>query len=282
MSRHQHLALLMLAVSHTALCQEIEAQDIVRRSMALLREAWDAAPHYAFVQRDETQSGGRTVSRTHQVVMIDGSDYYLPIANNDEPLGAAERARELQKLKNEKARRDRESAKEREKRAANYLQQRRQNGMFITELPEAFHFTLIREATLPDGHEVWVLAAAPKQRQGPLSREAKVLSGMRGYLWVEKESYRVVRAEASVTEPVSIFGIFARVLPGTRLELATEPVSGAPPMLSRMAVNLVISRLWFRSTQQKITTFSSWRPNEEVMNELTGNASAAEAQDGAR
>jgi len=266
MPGHQYLVWALLVAAQTAPCEDVDVGRIVQRSMALLREAWDAVPGYAFVQRDESLSGGRLVSRTHLVVMIDGSDYYMPIANNDEALSETERARELGKLVAEKARREAQNAGAREKRTSGYLQQRRQNGMFITELPAAFHFTLAREATLADGHGVWVLAAAPNARKGPLSREAKILARMNGYLWVEKETCRIVRAEASVTAPVSIFGIFARVLPGTQIAFETEP--GDLPMLSRLSLTLSISRLGFHSTQQTISTYRDYRLNEQVIRDL--------------
>lgn len=240
--------------------------DIIEHSMKLLRAAWDSVPDYAFIQRDESLVGGRSVSRTHQVVMIDGSDYYMPIAINDIPLSATERANELQKLRTEKARRDAETSAAKRKRASTYTQQRLENGQLIIEMPKAFRFRFEREESQSDGRAAWVLDAEPRPRAGPTSREAKVLAGMRGRLWVEQLSYRILRAEAEVMAPVSIFGGFVRVLPGTRMEFATEP--GERPMLSRFLRSLTVSRFWFRSTRQTISTYWNYRPNEEVMREL--------------
>ena len=266
MPRYQRLALVGLALAGSAVSQDVDVSGIVNHSMTLLRTAWEAAPRYAFVERDETFSNGHSASRTHQVVMMDGSDYYMPIAIDDVPLSSTERAVELRKLLREKARRDAENSLTRQKRASAYTQQRLQNGRFILEMPEAFRFTFEREETESGGAAAWVLAAEPRARSGALSREARVLAGMKGLLWVEQGSYRILRAEAEVTAPVSIFGIFARVLPGTRLELATAP--GDPPMLSRFSRTIVISRLWFHSTQKTISTYWSYRPNQEVLREL--------------
>jgi hypothetical protein len=265
-SRYQHLIWLGLALARPAICQDVAVSEIVDRSMTVLRTAWDAVPGYAFVQRDETFSDSRSVSRTHQVVMIDGSDYYMPIAVNDVPLTAAERAEQIRKLAAEKARRDAETPAARQKRASDYTRQRMQNGQFIVEMPSAFRFTFERQETQHDGCRAWVLAAEPRPRSGPLSREAKVLSGMKGFLWVEQGSYRILRAEAEVTAPVSIFGFFVRVLPGTRMEFATAP--GDPAMLSRFSRNITVSRLWFHSTQKTISTYWGYRPNDDVMREL--------------
>jgi hypothetical protein len=234
--------------------------------MALLRAAWEAVPDYAFVQRDESFSNGRSASRAHLVVMIDGSDYYMPIAINDVPLSAMERAAELLKLRKEKARREAETSLSRQKRVSVYTRQRLQNGQLIIEMSKAFRFTYEREEIQGDGNAAWVLAAEPRARPGELSREAKVLAAMQGCLWVEKGSYRILRAEAEVEAPVSIFGLFARVLPGTRMEFATEP--GKLPLLSRFSRRLIVSRLWFHSTQETISTYWDYRPNDEVMQQL--------------
>ena len=266
MSRYQHLTWLGLALARLAVCQNADLNEIVDRSITVLRAAWEAAPRYAFVQRDETSSDSGAVSRTHQVVMIDGSDYYMPIAVNDVPLSAVERAEQIRKLLAEKARRDAETSLARQKRAAAYTRQRLQNGRIIVEMPLAFRFAFVREETQKDGSSVWVLAAEPRPRPGPLSRESKVLARMKGLLWVEHGRYRIVRAEAEVTAPVSIFGIFARVLPGTRMEF--ETAAGEPPMLSRFVRTLALSRLWFHSTQRTTSTYSGYRPNDEVIREL--------------
>ncbi|HVW07430.1 MAG TPA: hypothetical protein VHC90_02555 [Bryobacteraceae bacterium] len=133
-------------------------------------------------------------------------------------------------------------------------------------MPAAFRFTLDPEETLSDGSTAWVLAAEPRLRTGPLTREAKVLGSMKGCLWVEKNSYRIRHAGAAVTAPVSIFGILARMLPGTRMEFETR--AGEPPLLSRYSLTLSIARLWFHSTRQTVTSYWDYRPNEEVMQEL--------------
>lgn len=268
MSRYQYLVWLGLALTRPAVCQDVDVSDIVDRSMTVLRTAWEAVPGYAFVQRDETFRDNRSVSRTHQVVMIDGSDYYMPIAVNDVPLPAAERAEQIRKLVAEKVRRDAETPAARQKRASDYTRQRMQNGQFIVEMPSAFRFTFEREEIQSEGFRTWVLAAEPRPHAGPVSREAKVLAGMKGFLWVEQGSYRIVRAEAEVLAPVSIFGIFVRVLPGTRMEFATAP--GDPAMLSRFSRTIIVSRLWFHSTQKTISTYWGYRPNEDVVRELSG------------
>src|SRR5579863_1564743 len=88
---------------------DVDVQDMVRRAAIAMQADWAAAPGFAFVQRDVTRSKQTTTRNTHQVFMVVGSDYYMPIANDDTPLPVDQQKLELQKLKNEVARRNRET-----------------------------------------------------------------------------------------------------------------------------------------------------------------------------
>ncbi len=270
MPRHQHISAAFLILGYAAPpCPGAAADvtEIVRRAAVAIRADWDAAPGYAFLQRDEFQRDGKPASKTQQVVTISGSDYYMPVAIDDRPLPADRQRLELQKLKNEVERRNREDPDARRRRIENYRQQREQNGELILDFTNAFNFELVGEETI-DGHQSYALAATPRQRTGPLSRVAKIFAAMRGRMWVEEEDFHMIRADASVFKPVSIFGIFARVLPGTHMELEMAPVTDSIWLASRFSMNLEISKLWFHSTRTTISSYSDYRPNLQVLNEL--------------
>ena len=76
-----------------------DVQQIVKLSVAQTDADWKAAPQYTFKERDVITKGGRTTSRTYQVLMINGSPYNKPIAIDNEPLSPARQAAEEQKLK---------------------------------------------------------------------------------------------------------------------------------------------------------------------------------------
>jgi hypothetical protein len=56
-----------------------DVQEIVRKATSAMQADWAAAPGFAVLQHDETASKGVTRTRTHQVFMISGSDYYMPV-----------------------------------------------------------------------------------------------------------------------------------------------------------------------------------------------------------
>ena len=237
----------------------------------MLASDWGAWTKYSYIERDETRKGDQVSSRTSRVVMIADSDYYLPIAINDQPLSPQQNRAELGKLRAEVARRKAESAESRAQRIAKFGKQQEENGALVLEFPKALTYTLSGEEE-KNGYRVWRLAAAPKKRSGPLNRAAKVISGMAGTVWVDRDGFHIVRADCQVREPISMFSFFARVMPGTRIEIELQPVSETVWLISRYTMKLTVSKLWFKSTQVTDSRYSEFRPNEQVLAELLAEA----------
>ena len=251
-----------------------DADELARRASLVLRSDWNAAPGWAFLQRDEFETNGRPASKTHQVVMIDGSDYYMPVAINDQPLAPEQRRNELLRLRDEVARRSQEDSAARAKRVANYRQQREQNGHFIVEFPEAFRFTLSGEETTDTGPAI-VLNAVPLKKSGTLTREQKILAAMSGTIHLDAANYHVISAEGTVSSPVSIYGIFARVQPGTHMMFEMTPVSPSVWLIRRYAITVKVTKfLFFDSTSTTVSTYSGYRDNEMAVQELLAEAAA--------
>src|SRR5690348_9875054 len=85
----------------TSPCLAVDLEEIVRRGTAAIQSDWAADADYAYVERDEVQKNEKHSSKTYQVVMIDGSDYNLPIAVNDQRLAPDQEKAALERLKNE-------------------------------------------------------------------------------------------------------------------------------------------------------------------------------------
>jgi hypothetical protein len=237
----------------------IDVPDVVRRATTAMQADWAAAPGFAFVQHDLSTSKGITTRKTHHVFMISGSDYYMPIAIEDESLTADQQKLELQSLKEEVERRSRESQQEAQQRSEQYRKMREQNGILLREFTKAFDFTFAGE-DITNGHASYVLDARPRAGYQPPNRTARILTGMQGRLWIDKESFHWVKAEAEVLKSVSLFGLFARVLPGTRMELEMIPVTDSVWLVSRFSLDRRLSILWRKSAKATESTFSGYRP----------------------
>lgn len=251
----------------TPLCGAADVDEIVRRGAATLKADWAADPNYAYVERDEVRKGDNVTSKTSRVVYIAGSDYNLPLAIDDQPLAPEREKAEIEKLKNEVRRRNAESPEARRQRIEKYKKERDENEALVLDFPDAFNFELVREETM-DGHPSYVLSGTPKKRTGSLSLAAKVLSGMKGTAWIDKENFHAVRVECDVTTPVPIYGILARVLPGTHIEFAMAPVTDSIWLIGRLSMELRVAKLIFKSMQVTRTTYSDNRLNDLVVAEL--------------
>jgi hypothetical protein len=238
------LRLFLLAFTPVTLLAQPNAPEIVRRSIAAQTADWKAAPGYSFVERDTVAKGGGGSSKTYEVLMIEGSPYNKLVTVGGRPLSAAQLAAEDQKLQQEMARRKQEPPSARAKRVAKYERERQQDHAMMMEMGEGFSYKLAGSEQV-NGHDTWVLEATPKPGYQPKTRDTKVLTGMKGRLWVDKEQYHWVKVEAEVFKPVSFYGFFAKVGPGTRFVLENEPVGGGIWLPRHFAVKVNATALGF-------------------------------------
>jgi hypothetical protein len=258
----------------TTPCGAADVQDIVRHGAAAIQTDWAADPDYAYVERDEVQKGEQSTSKTFQVVMIDGSDYRIPLAVNDKTLSPDQKKAELEKFRAEVQRRSNESPAARRERVEKYKKQQDENGALLLEFPKSFSFELVDEE-VKRNFPSYLLSATPIKRTGTLSRAEKVLGGMDGKLWLDKEHYHVVRAECDVVVPVPIYGILAKVLPGTHIAIEMSPVTDSIWLISGISMELKVAKLvMFKGRQLTRSTYTEYRLNTVVVEELLAKAKA--------
>jgi len=202
-----------------------DANGIVSRSVEHTEADWNAAPQYTFREHDDITKGGRREVRDYQVIMLEGSPYDKLIAKDGKPLNSAEGAEAEEKLKRETQRRRSESPQARAKRIAQYNRERHQDHALLREMIASFVYRLAGTESM-NGRTCFRIDASPKPGYVPKSRETKVLTGMRGTLWIDTSDYQWVKVAAEVFRPVA-FGLFvAHVEPGTEFVLEQAPEGG--------------------------------------------------------
>lgn len=194
---------------------------IVSRSVEANLRNYQALPGFNYFKIAHEPDG---TMRTYEEIMLYGSRYSRWVAVNGEPLSPEREKDEQQKLVRTRQTRANESPEERTRRVADYERERQRDQLLLNEMGHAFEFTLEGEHLL-EGREVYVVKARPRRGYRPPNNRAKVLTGMEGTLWIEKQTLQWVRVDAAVMRPVSIEGFLARVQPGTRFELHQAPVS---------------------------------------------------------
>jgi len=197
-----------------------DAHTIIQRSVEANQRDWQADPEYSYTETVRTDKG----ARTYEITMLFGSPYQKLTRVNGKALSSADRKKEEDKFQNAVKKRRSESPSERASRISDYEKDRKRDHLMMEQLTRAFDFKVTGQTHLA-GRTVYVLNATPRNGYQPPNKEAKVLTGMRGTLWIDRQTSQWVRVRAEVISPVSIEGFLATVEPGTRFELEKMPVS---------------------------------------------------------
>ena len=250
------VAVLLLGPAPNQAGQQDDASKIVERSVEVLKKDWDAEPQFNCSERDRDKNG----IRTYEDIMLDGSQYQKLVAVNDQHLDTHQQAEQQQKFQRAAAERRSESSSQKRRRIARYQADRKRERELVTELSRAFTFTMVGTDKL-DGHDVYLLSAEPRKGYRPPNSETRILTGMRGKLWVEQSSFQWVKVEVEVVHPVSIGGFIARVEPGTRFEFEQVPVSGDIWLPSHFAVKSRSKVVFlFNHQTDEDDTYFNYRP----------------------
>jgi len=256
-----------------AQCDQMNVLNLLQRATIAMRTDWNAFPAFAFVERDAETTNRKTKVTTNRVFMIEGTDYYMPIAVDDKPLTEQQLDEQYEKLVEEVYRRSQETESQRRHRSDRYWKERNQTGILLGEYLKAFDFTVVGEEVL-NGHSTCVLDARPRVDYRPPNREAKILTGMQGRLWIETEGFHWVKAQAEVLKPVSILGIAIRILPGTQMELLMAPISPSVWLVSSFSVSVKASIVWMSTERSEVTSWADYQPAAAALEHELGRASS--------
>ncbi|MBV9405053.1 MAG: hypothetical protein JO211_06895 [Acidobacteriaceae bacterium] len=247
-----------------------DAAQIVQRSLAVNALDWKAQPGYS--HRECDRKAGQ--SKCYQILMVDGSPYSRLIEISGQPLTPAQEQQEQAKLNREIDRRRHESPSDRQARISKYESNRAEQHMLMQQMAAAFHFSLRGEEMI-DGVDSYVLDATPDPGYRPPIEKARVLLGMRGRLWIDKEHYHWVRVQAEVINPVE-FGCFvAKVKPGTKFELRQARVGDVwlPKHFSESVNASVFGVYGMHSREEEL--YSDYEPVQASAAKFTSIAASA-------
>ena len=199
-----------------------DAREIVRGSIAVDNGYTRRAQEYTMAQRSTEKVFGSdgqvksTSSKTKDIVFIHGDRYSRLTERDGKPLSAKEEKSEREKLEKPLAERRNETEAQRNARLAQREKGRVKEREFMQEIPDAFHFELLPDASV-DGRAVWTIKATPREGYKPRASRAAMLAKFRGTLWIDKADYEWVKLDVESLETVS-FGFFlARLAKGARL-----------------------------------------------------------------
>lgn len=226
------------------------AADIVRRSALVDQSNDELAKNYTYLEREverKLDSGGAQKSiesKTWDTTFLYGRPFRRLVEKDGKPLPPDQQKKEQERFDREVAKRERESDKDRAHAVAEQEKRRREGRKFLQEIADVYDFRILGEEQV-SGRDAWVIGAEPKRDYKPTSSDAKNLMKMHGKVWIEKDGYHWVKAEAEVIDTLS-WGLFlARMSPGTRLEFEQERVNDEVWLPRRMLIRLN-ARLMFK------------------------------------
>ncbi len=198
---------LVLSAQAFAASDSLDPREIIRRSIAMGVLNDDKAEQYTFRERREERRLGKngeinsSSSETFDVILIGGDEFRRLTAKDDQPLSPKEERKQERKLEKSIREVQKETPRQREKRLAKREKRQAEERELREEIPEAFDFRLIGEERIGD-MDTWVIEAEPRPDYEPQDRRTKFLSKVRGILWISKQDYGWVKADAETIQNV--------------------------------------------------------------------------------
>jgi hypothetical protein len=175
---------------------------------------------YTYIERDvEKKLDGKgqtksTETKTYEVLEIYGEQMQRLIEKDDKPLDAKEAAKEEEKIQKVMDKRKNESESDRRKRAEREEKDREDERKFLTEVADAYNFTLVGSELL-GGRDTWVINGEPRPGFQPHMKYANLLPKFHGRVWIDKDDLQMARMDVVALDTIS-FGLFlARIHKGT-------------------------------------------------------------------
>jgi len=240
-----------------------DATEIIRRSVTKYQHNLDRARDYVFQKRDvereldKTGAVKKTTVRSYDILMIFGEPYEKLTAKDDKPLDTHDQEKEEKKLNEfyERKKKEHESesaaAKAREKRE-------REERKLASELPQAMDFKLIGEDVI-DGQPVYVISAAPKPDYKPKDMLARLLTRLRGKIWITQADYQWARMEVDLLEDFSLGVFLFKLHKGAHLEFEQTRINDEVWLPRRAFFNGAARILVKNEGAQLETTYSNYQ-----------------------
>ena len=177
---------------------------------------------YTYIQREEEHTlDGKgqiksTEIHTREVLMIYGEQVERLVAKNDKPLSDKDAAKEEARIQKIIDKRKGESESDRQKRLKKEEKEHEDDRKFVSEVSDAYTFRLVG-SEMVGNRDTYVIDADPRPGFQPRSKEAKLLSKVRGRIWIDKAERQWVKLDVQLLDTIS-FGLFlARLHKGSRI-----------------------------------------------------------------
>jgi hypothetical protein len=213
---------------------DLNPREVVAKSISNYQNDSNAALDFTYTERDVTKDtlGNPKTTDVSQVFVVDGTPYSRLIGKNGHTLDPEETAREIQKYQKALVSREKETPEQRTRRLHKYQEQ----WQFLNEIPDAFNAQLLGHETIA-GRVNYIVELTPRPGYVSQSKNARIFHDIRGKLWIDHEDLRWTKAEAEVTDTISMGWILARIGPGAHITIKQVRVEGPHWMPAELDIN---------------------------------------------
>ena len=251
---------LLLVVANAAV-DSPDVNDLVRkaidREVRHRRQLANYTWQERIVERDDDVKK-KVQTKVYEHFNIDGTSYRKLLEKDGKALTATEARKEQEKMDKEMARRRNESESQRKKRIEAERKELDEAIKFREEVMKAFTFRIEGEEKV-NGYNAWRIAGDPRTDFVAKSREGKVLSKIRGRIWVEKVSNEWLKFDVVTLEKITFGGFIATIAPGATIAAQQMRVNEELWHPEWMRVRLNARALWKKLNAEIEQTYQGFR-----------------------
>jgi hypothetical protein len=241
------------------IASSLDAGGIIAPSIAATDRSWRARAHYTYTEHalDRRLDSRGNLKSEHvdisTVAFVRGAPVPQLVLRDGLPPSPEEVRKHQQNV-------DKLTHETLEERAARLLLEEQDNASLISEVPLAFDFTKLGEEVV-DGRPAYVLQATPHPGYKPRGKYGKMFPKLQGKLWVDKQDFGWVKADAQVIEPLTAGLFLARILPGSRLTMEQARLGDGVWMPKHIEARATAKILLIKSLViDRILTYSDYQP----------------------
>jgi hypothetical protein len=195
----------------------------------------------------------------YDVMVIYGEHVQRQVSKDDKPLPPKDAAKEEEKIDKLIAKYKNETEDQRAKRLEKAEKSRREGRDFVTEIADAFNFTMLQPETV-DGRALYVIQGEPKPGYEPHSKNGKFLPKFRGKIWIDQNEYQWVKADLETIDTISFGWFVARLHKGTHLYIEQTRINDEVWLPKLVRLNLGARVALFKDLSYDVTqTYSDYK-----------------------
>ena len=116
----------------------------------------------------------------------------------------------------------------------------------------------IRGTAEVEGRDCWLVGYRPKAGTSANTREEKVINALRGQLWIDKETFAILRCDGKIDEPIRV-ALIATV-DSLEFSYQSQKLSNGEVVPQFFDVAMTLKAPFFYARQRQVCTLSNFHP----------------------